>query len=104
MTVREVHDNIRQEREIGYTTTLKIMQIMFDKGLLDRKKMGKTHIYSERVDQVKTQKGLVSRMIKNVFQGSSKDLVMQALGNAKPSKEELDEIRKFLDELKDQEK
>jgi len=104
MTVREVHDNIRQEREIGYTTTLKIMQIMFDKGLLDRKKMGKTHIYSERVDQVKTQKGLVSRMIKNVFQGSSKDLVMQALGNAKPSKEELDEIRNFLDQLKDQEK
>lgn len=104
MTVREVHDSIRMDRKIGYTTTLKIMQIMFEKGLLERRKLGKTHIYSEKVDQEKTQKGIVSKMIKNVFQGSSKELVMQALGNSRPSKEELEEIRNFLDELKEQEK
>ena len=104
MTVRRIHDMIRVDREIGYTTTLKIMQIMHEKGLLDRKKEGKTHIYSNKVDQVKTQKGLVSKMIRTVFQGSSKDLVMQALGNSNPTKEELDEIRTYLDKLNEGQK
>ena len=101
MTVRQVHDEITRERQVGYTTTLKIMQIMLEKGLLSRQKEGKTHIYSNTVDQQKTQNGLVAKMVSTVFQGSTKDLVMQALGNARPSQEELTEIRKFLDELND---
>jgi predicted transcriptional regulator len=99
MTVRQVHDEITRERQVGYTTTLKIMQIMLEKGLLSRQKEGKTHIYSNTVDQQKTQNGLVAKMVSTVFQGSTKDLVMQALGNARPSQEELTEIRNFLDEL-----
>lgn len=99
MTVRECHDQITKEREIGYTTTLKIMQIMYEKGLLDRRKEGKTHIYSSKIDQALTQEGLVSKMINTVFLGSTKDLVMQALGNSRTSKQELEEIRSFLNEL-----
>lgn len=102
MTVRTVHDQIKLSRGIGYTTTLKIMQIMYEKGLLSRKKVGKTHIYLNRVDQVKTQEGIVSKLINTVFQGSPKALVMQALGNSKPTKQELDEIRNFLDQLNEE--
>ena len=99
LTVRQVHDEITRDRQVGYTTTLKIMQIMLEKGLLSRQKAGKTHIYRNAVDQEKTQNGLVAKMVSTVFQGSTKDLVMQALGNARPSKEELTEIRNFLDQL-----
>ena len=101
MTVRRIHDRIKEDRKIGYTTTLKIMQIMHEKGMLSREKDGKTHIYSAKMDEVKTQENLVSRMINKVFDGSSKQLVIQALGSQQPSKEELDEIRKYLDELND---
>jgi BlaI family penicillinase repressor len=98
-TVREVYDQIKDNRDIGYTTTLKIMQIMFKKGMLKREKQGKTHIYDVVEPQAQTQSGLVSKMVSTVFHGSSKDLVMQALGSADASKEELNEIRKYLDEL-----
>lgn len=100
LTVRQVHEEVAKQRAVGYTTTLKIMQIMFEKGLLNREKQGKTHLYITKIDQQSTKNGLVSKMIKTVFQGSTKDMVMQALGNAQPSKEELDEIREFMDQLK----
>ena len=104
MTVREVHEEITKDRGVGYTTTLKIMQIMFEKGLVSRQKQGKTHLYSTAVDQKSTQDGLVAKMVRTVFQGSTKDLVMQALGNAQPTRKELDEIRQFLDELNERQK
>ena len=99
MTVPEMHEEVAKTRSVGYTTTLKIIQIMFEKGLLSRKKQGKTHLYATKVDQQTTKNGLVTKMVKTVFQGSTKELVMQALGNAKTSKQELDEIRKYLDQL-----
>ena len=102
MTVRQVHDEIAKDRPVGYTTTLKIMQIMFEKGLLTREKQGKTHLYINNVDQKSTQNGLVAKMINTVFQGSTKDLVMQALGSSQASKKELDEIRKYLDQLNEE--
>lgn len=98
-TVREVYEQIKDQRDIGYTTTLKIMQIMFKKGMLKREKQGKMHMYDVVEPQAQTQSGLVSKMVSTVFHGSSKDLVMQALGSADTSKEELKEIRKYLDEL-----
>lgn len=101
-TVREVYDQIKDNRNIGYTTTLKIMQIMLKKGMLKRKKQGKTHVYDVVEPQAQTQSGLVSKMVNTVFHGSSKDLVMQALGTADASKEELLEIRKYLDELENE--
>jgi BlaI family penicillinase repressor len=99
-TVREVHDELSKNRDIGYTTALKLLQIMFEKGLVTRDDSSKTHIYMPAVTREKTQKQLVGKMIHTLFSGSSTELVMQALGNQKASKEELDEIQKMLDNLR----
>jgi len=99
-TVREVHDELSKNRDIGYTTALKLLQIMFEKGLVTRNDSSKTHIYMPAVTREKTQKQLVGKMIHTLFSGSSTELVMQALGNQKASKEELDEIQKMLDNLR----
>lgn len=99
LTVRQIHDQIKTNRAIGYTTTLKIMQIMYEKGMLGRTKHGKTHMYTAIEPQQKTQNGIVSRMVQTVFHGSTRDLVMHALGSSRPSKAELDEIKEYLDKL-----
>ena len=99
-TVREVHETILQSKEAGYTTTLKLMQIMFEKGLVTRDDSAKTHIYKPNISKEKTQSQFVKKMISNLFGGSSTQLVMQALGSKSPNKEELDEIQKLLDNLK----
>ncbi len=99
-TVREVHETILETKDAGYTTTLKLMQIMFEKGLVTRDSSGKTHIYQPAVSKDKTQALLVNKMIDSVFAGSSAQLVMQALGNHKASKEELEEISNFLKTIK----
>ncbi len=99
-TVREVHDELARMRDIGYTTALKLLQIMFEKGLVSRDDSSKTHIYMPAVNREKTQKQIVGKMINTLFSGSSTELVMQALGNQKTSKEELDEIQKMLDNLR----
>ena len=101
-TVRDVHETILMSKEAGYTTTLKLMQIMFEKGLVRRDDSAKTHIYQANVSREKTQNQFVGKMISTLFGGSSSQLVMQALGNQTPSKEELDEIQQLLDNLKNQ--
>ncbi len=101
-SVREVHEELLQTKEAGYTTTLKLMQIMHEKGLVKRDDSIKTHIYQAAVSKEKTQKHLLNKMIDTVFGGSPGELVMQALGNHKASAEELDEIQKILDNLKKQ--
>lgn len=98
-TVREVHEILERNKESGYTTTLKLMQIMLEKGLVERDASAKTHIYKALVNQQKTQQHLLSKMIDNVFNGSASRMVMQALGNHKASKEELDAIKQYLDDL-----
>jgi len=99
-TVREVHAELSKTKESGYTTTLKLMQIMFEKGLVKRDDSNKTHIYKPAVSREKTQSMLLNKMIDSLFGGSSAQLVMQALGNHKASKEELDEISNFLKSIK----
>ncbi len=99
-TVRDVHDEILKSKEAGYTTTLKLMQIMFEKGLVTRDSSSKTHIYQPAVSKEKTQRLFVNKMIDSLFAGSSAQLVMQALGNHKASKEELEEISNFLKSIK----
>ncbi|EMS35182.1 Transcriptional repressor, BlaI/MecI family [Mariniradius saccharolyticus AK6] len=102
-TVRDIHERLALTKDTGYTTTLKIMQIMHAKGLLLRDEQNRTHVYRPAVDEQVTRKGLVSDFVATAFGGSAKNLVMQALGQAKPSLEELDEIRAFLNQLeKDQ--
>ncbi len=98
-TVRDVHEVLEKSKDAGYTTTLKLMQIMHDKGLLKRDASNKSHVYTAIVSQEKTQGQLVKRMIDNVFNGSASQLVMQALGHHKANKEELEEIKKYLDEM-----
>lgn len=98
-TAREVHDELVKFKNTGYTTTLKIIQNMFDKRMLTRQPKGQTHLYSPAVDQQDIQKELLGGFVNKVFSGSSKNLILQALGNQKPSKEELDEIRNMLDKL-----
>ncbi|MEX6687426.1 BlaI/MecI/CopY family transcriptional regulator [Danxiaibacter flavus] len=99
-TVREVHEELSVSKESGYTTTLKLMQIMFEKGLVTRDDSSKTHIYEPLISKESTQKQLVGKMVTSLFGGSTSSLVMQALGSGATSKEELEEIQKILDNLK----
>lgn len=99
-TVREVHEELSKNKDSGYTTTLKLLQIMFEKGLVTRDDSNKTHIYQPAVTRQKTQKQFLDKMINTLFAGSSTQLVLQALGNQKASKSELEEIQKYLDNLK----
>ena len=101
-TVREVHEVLEQSKNAGYTTTLKLMQIMHEKGLLERDTSSKTHIYSSAVSQENTQRQLLDKMIDTVFNGSASQLVLQALGNHKASPAELEEIQRLLNNLKNQ--
>lgn len=101
-SVREVHEELSKTKEAGYTTTLKLMQIMHEKGLVKRDDSVKTHIYQPAVSREKTQKHLLGKMINTLFGGSTTQLVMQALGNHKASADELDEIQKLLNDLKNQ--
>lgn len=101
-TVRDVHEELSKTKDAGYTTTLKLMQIMHEKGMVKRDESSKTHKYTPLLSREKTQKQFVGKMIDTLFQGSSSQLVMQALGNHKASKEELDEIQKLIDNLKQQ--
>jgi len=99
-TVREVHEILLLSKDAGYTTTLKLLQIMHEKGLVSRNDSSKTHIYQPAVSREKTQKHFVGKMINNLFSGSPAQLVMQALGNHKASRDELEEIQKLLNSLK----
>ena len=99
-TVREVHEELSKNKTAGYTTTLKLMQIMFEKGIVTRDDSAKTHIYQPAVSRKITQKQFLDKMINGLFAGSSTQLVLQALVNQNASKSELDEIQKYLDDLK----
>lgn len=99
-TVREVHEEIIKNKEAGYTTTLKLMQIMFEKGIVSRDSSSKVHVYRPIATKENTQSMLVNKMIDSLFGGSPAQLVMQALGNHKASKEELEEISNFLKRIK----
>ncbi len=99
-TVREVYEELSEYKYSGYTTTLKLMQIMFDKGLVNRDETSRTHVYKAAVTKERTQKQLVGKMVDTLFGGSSTQLVMRALGSQPPSKKDLEEIQKILDNLK----
>jgi len=101
-SVREVHEELSKTKEAGYTTTLKLMQIMNEKGLVKRDDSIKTHIYQPAVTKEKTQKHMLGKMINTLFGGSTTELVIQALGNHKATADELEEIQKLLTEMKNQ--
>lgn len=98
-TVGFVNEKLSEKRKVGYTTTLKLMQIMSDKLLVGRDMSQRAHVYSARVTAEQTQKTLVSNLIDKAFKGSASRLVMQALSTGQASNEDLDEIRRLLDEM-----
>lgn len=102
--VKDVHEVMGGEAENGYTTILKLLQIMHEKGLVTRQKSGKLHLYMAVPSQANTQQQMLDKMIDTVFQGSAMQLVMSALGNKKSSKEEINEIKKYLEQLEGGEK
>ncbi|HEY9000446.1 MAG TPA: BlaI/MecI/CopY family transcriptional regulator [Mucilaginibacter sp.] len=98
-TVRDVHEELAKTKASGYTTTLKLMQIMDEKGLVVRDTTSKTHIYRAAYSQEKAQTSALDKILSTVFEGSTSDLVIQALGHHKASKDEIDAIKKYLEQF-----
>ena len=96
-TVRQVHDVLALERQAAYTTALKLLQIMTEKGLVERDERDRTHIYRARLSEETTQRQLVRDLVDRAFGGSASKLVMQALATRRASAEELRDIRKAID-------
>ena len=100
-SVRYVNDKLNMTRRVGYTTTLKQLQIMHEKGLVSRNSDGRTHIYAAAHDKEVTQKQLLDRLLNTAFGGSASKLVMQVLGNHSSSSKELEEIKALIDKLEE---
>ena len=98
-TVREVQARLSATKEVGYTTALKLLQIMTDKGLVVRDESRRSHVYQATYKQEVTQRQLVNDLRQRAFAGSAAQLVLQALSSERASQEEIEEIRRLLDEL-----
>lgn len=98
-TVREVQEVLSEQREVGYTTALKLLQIMHEKGLVLRDESARTHVYEAAVAQERTQNALVGDLVDRAFGGSASALVLGALAAKPATREELAEIRRLLDQL-----
>jgi predicted transcriptional regulator len=98
-TVREVQERLEAERPTGYTTVLKLLQIMTDKGLVGRDESARAHVYAASAPEAQTQKQLVRDLVDRAFGGSASQLVLHALSGRKASPEELSRIRELLDQL-----
>jgi predicted transcriptional regulator len=101
-TVRQVHDRLAHERQAAYTTALKLLQIMTEKGLVERDERDRTHVYRARLSEETTQRQLVRDLLDRAFGGSAGKLVVQALATKRASAEELKNIRKAIDEARNE--
>jgi BlaI family penicillinase repressor len=98
-TVRDVHEELAKNKDAGYTTTLKLMQIMHEKGLVERDTAAKTHLYKAVITREQAQQTALDKIISTVFKGSTSDLVIQALGHHRASKDEIDLIKSYLEQF-----
>jgi BlaI family transcriptional regulator, penicillinase repressor len=98
-TVKTVNEKLNEKREVGYTTTLKLLQIMYEKGLVERDENERSHIYKPIIKESEMQKVLIDKLLESAFNGSAANLVMQALGNSKTSKDELQQIREYINKI-----
>lgn len=98
-TVREVNNELLKQKDVNYTTTLKLMQIMADKGILDRDESQMKHVYRVAEEEQKTKDHLLEKFVDSMYKGSASKLVMQLLGNKKTSQEELQAIKDLLNKL-----
>ena len=103
LTVRQVNDRLNEQRRVGYTTTLNIMQIMADKELLSRDTDNRSHVYTPTLLPEEVQATILDHIVKTVFRGSRSSLVMRALGNHNASIEELEEIRMLIKKIEKKE-
>ena len=101
-TVRDVNEEMNRAKNVGYTTTLKLMQIMFEKGMVEREMDGRTHIYHAIARQEDAQAKMLNRLLETAFGGSASKLVLQALGHHKTSSEELKEIKELIKKLEEE--
>lgn len=97
-TVREVYNRMRESRDVVYATTKKMLLVMLEKGLVKRDEEASPHVYRATISQKRTQQRMLTDFVQKVFDGSTKSLLVQALSSAKTSREDLDEIRRLLDE------
>src|SRR4029077_590734 len=97
-TVREVHDALSEKKETGYTTVLKLLQIMTTKGTVRRNETQRAHVYEACLPAEQTKRQLAGDMLRRVFEGSASQLMMHALAGSKASAEEIEELRHLLDE------
>ena len=97
--VRNVNNIINQQKEVGYTTTLKLMQIMTQKGLVERDESARTHIYSAKIKAEDIQGEMLDKLLNTAFGGSASKLVLSALGSGKTSAKELEEIKALIQKL-----
>jgi len=102
LTVKEIHEKLSESKDVGYTTSLKIMQNMTGKGLLRREPNGKSHLYFAVFKKEETRGNLLDRFLDSTFSGSASSLVMQLLGNKKTSAKELDEIKRIIQQMENE--
>src|SRR5262245_33532559 len=102
-TVRQVHDVLARDRQAAYTTALKLLQIMTEKGLVDRDDRDRTHVYRARLGEEQTQRQLVRDLVDRAFGGSAMKLVVQALASKRASAAELRDIREAIDHARSKE-
>lgn len=98
-SVRYVNENLNTTKEVGYTTTLKLMQIMNEKGLTVRDTTSRTHVYTAAIKEIAAKNNLLAKFIDSTFQGSAAKLVMQTLGNNETTQEELAAIKIMIKNL-----
>lgn len=99
LSVKDIHVELSKEREVVYTTILKTMQVMFERGFLSRESQGRKHIYSAAIAQEDTQNSLLDTFMNRTFGGSAKALAMRALGNYNTSQDDIDELKALIDKL-----
>ncbi len=101
-SVRQVNELLSSDKEIGYTTTLKIMQIMHEKGMLERDTSQRSHIYAPTLKEKEVKGSMLKNFMNNAFEGSASKLIMQALGNHKMTDNELEEIKALINKLENE--
>ena len=101
LTVRQIHRTFSQKQELGYTTVLKMMQIMHMKGLVERDESARAHVYKAVIQEEEVQERMVKKLLDRVFKGSAKQLVLRALEVKGSSSEELEKVRKIIENMED---
>jgi BlaI family transcriptional regulator, penicillinase repressor len=102
MTVRELNDQLNKHRRVGYTTSLKMMQIMTEKGLLTRDTAQRSHVYAPALLPDDVQSNMLDHVLKTVFRGDRSKLVLQALGNHEVTPEELSELKAIINKMEEE--